>query len=214
MKTLLLIFSLPFVLATLSASGETVSPSTNVIDDWSTIKAPPVPALKPVTIEAKSTAFLVLDMQADLVNLQARPRSVATIKTISEFLNRARTAGMLVAYSNARTATAADIVPPLTPKAGEPVVRAGVDKFFRTNLEKILSERGIKTVIVVGTAANGAVLHTATGASLRGMKVIIPVDGLSNEEVYAEQYTVWHMVNAPGTRTNATLTRLGWINIQ
>ena len=32
----------------------------------------------------------------------------------------------------------------------------------------MLKDKGIKTVIVVGTAANGAVLYTGSGAALRG----------------------------------------------
>ena len=61
-------------------------------------------------------------------------------------------------------------------------------------------------MIIVGTAAHGAVLHTATGAAMRGLQVIIPIDGMSAIETYAEQYTAWHMLNAPGTRVRTTLT--------
>ena len=48
-------------------------------------------------------------------------------------------------------------------------------------------------MIVVGTAANGAVLYTASGAALRGMNVIVPVDGMSAVDPYAEYYTVVHI---------------------
>ena len=37
----------------------------------------------------------------------------------------------------------------------------GARQVFNTDLEKILKDKGIKTVITVGTAANGAVLFTA-----------------------------------------------------
>jgi len=46
-------------------------------------------------------------------------------------------------------------------------------------LEKILNDKGIKTVVVAGTAAQGAVLNTASQAAFRG--VIVPVDGMSAE---------------------------------
>jgi len=85
-------------------------------------------------------------------------------------------------------------------------VRSSVDKFYNTDLEKILRDRGIKTVVIAGTAANGALLHTATGTAMRGLKVIVPVD-LMSADLYAEQYTAWHLVNAPGTRRQTTLTR-------
>lgn len=212
MKPLHLILPFTLAMTALGSHGEVTPASGDTIETWHTIQAPPAPSVKSVTVDAKTTAFLVLDMQSDL--LQTRPRAVATIPAIANFLGKARAAGMLIAHSNTRTGTPADLARPLAPRTGEQVVRSGVDKFFRTGLEDGLNARKIKTVIVVGTAANGAVLHTATGASLRGLKVIIPVDGLSSEDLYAEQYTTWHMLNAPGTRANTTLTRLNLIDIQ
>ena len=118
---------------------------------------------------------------------------------------------MPVIYSITRGASEIDIRKELAPLAGEPIVKSGVDKFFGTDLEKILETKGIQTVIVVGTSAHGAVLHTATGAALRGLNVIVPVDGMSADAPYAEQYTSWHLVNGPGTRRQTTLTRIGLI---
>lgn len=77
-------------------------------------------------------------------------------------------------------------------------------------LGKILSDRGIKTVIIVGTAANGAVLGTAIGAAMRKLNIIVPVDGMSDAP-YSEQYVAWHLVNAPGTRNRTTLTAVDLI---
>ncbi len=74
---------------------------------------------------------------------------------------------------------------------------SGPDKFLGTDLEKILKERGIRTVITAGSASHGAVLYTASGAALRGLKVVVPVDGTAADNTYAEQYTAWHLVNAP-----------------
>ena len=66
---------------------------------------------------------------------------------------------------------------------------SGPDKFLRTNLEKILWDKGITTVIVAVAASNGAVLYTASGAAFRGMNVIVPVDGMSAVEAYADLST-------------------------
>ena len=85
---------------------------------------------------------------------------------------------------------------------------SGPDKFMNTDLDKILKEKGIKTVIVVGTSGEGAVLNTAAGAALRGYKVIVPVDGVSSTNPYAEQYTAWHLTNAPRIGPQVTLTRI------
>lgn len=46
----------------------------------------------------------------------------------------------------------------------EPMIKAPSDKFIESNLDAILRDNGIKTVIVTGVAANGAVLFTTTDA--------------------------------------------------
>ena len=117
---------------------------------------------------------------------------------------RARVQGVHVVHS---LAGKTDILPEVAARPGEPIVSSGPDKFLNTDLEKILKERGVKTVIVVGTAAEGAVLNTASGAALRGFKVIVPVDGVSSVTPYAEQYTAWHLANSPRVGPQVTLTR-------
>lgn len=196
---------------TIPAVGQSSSPT--VIDDWPNIAAPPAPTLSATSVSAGTTALLILDMQNNLVVAATRPRAAASVPQIAGLLARARAAGMLIVYSNAGNAGAADIVAPLAPTAGDPIVRSGVDKFFRTDLETILASHGITTVIVTGTAANGAVLFTATGAALRGLKVVVPVDGMSAEPEFVEQYVAYQLVNGPGTRSAVTLTRSDMIQI-
>jgi nicotinamidase-related amidase len=182
-----------------------------IIDEWAGVKAPPPPELEPVTVDPKMTALLVLDIQNQNCNLDRRPRCVASLPGIQALLAECRRKGVPVVYSLTRSASKADIRDEVAPIAEEPIVKAGVDKFFGTDLEGILRSKGIETVILVGTSAHGAVLHTATGAALRGFKVIVPVDGMSAGDPYAEQYTAWHLANAPGTRGNTTLTRMSLI---
>ena len=70
-------------------------------------------------------------------------------------------------YSLISKTTNADVIKDVAPAAGEPSVLSGPDKFLNTDLEKILKEKGITTVIAVGTSSNGAVLYTASGAAFR-----------------------------------------------
>ena len=86
-------------------------------------------------------------------------------------------------------------------------MRAGPDKFFKTDLDKILTDKGIKTIITVGTAANGAVLFTANSAAMRGMNVIIPVDGVSAVEPFTELLSIVHLATGPAIGAKATLTK-------
>lgn len=183
----------------------------NIIDEWNTVKAPAAPELKPATIDAKTTALLMLDFNKQTCNPERRPRCIASIPGAKRLLALARTKGAPVVYSLSPGAAAADIAQALAPRADEPVVASGPDKFLGTDLEKILKEKGVKTVIVVGTAAHGAVLYTASAAALRGFSVIVPVDGMSAEHPYAEQYVAWNLVNAPRVANQTTLTKIDLI---
>ena len=51
-------------------------------------------------------------------------------------------------------------------------------------------------------------LYTVTTAAERGMQVVVPVDGIAADSAYAEQYTVWHLVNAPRIDKSVTLTTI------
>lgn len=181
-----------------------------VIDQWSAVEIPAAPEVTAVTLDPRTTALLILDIETRTCNRKRRPRCIESVPRIKSLLERARTAAVPVVYSLTSKGKPADILEPVAPGNGEPIVQSSVDKFFRTDLEQILRDKGIKTVIVTGTAAHGAVLHTATAAAVRGLQVVVPVDCLSAIP-YAEQYTCWHLTHAPGSRRRTTLTRSGWI---
>jgi nicotinamidase-related amidase len=179
-----------------------------IIDQWSSVAAPPPPPLKAVMIDKSTTVLLMLDFNEQTCNMQRRPRCVASIPKVKTLLTAARTAGIPVVFTMGAQGKAADIAKDLAPAANEPAMLAGLDKFMGTDLEKILKEKGAKTVIVVGTGANGAVLYTGSGAAMRGMKVIVPVDVVSGDTTYVEQYVAWHLVNAPVIGPAFTLTTI------
>ena len=182
-----------------------------IVDEWGTVQAPKPPELKPVTMDPKTTALLVLDFVKQTCNNERRPRCVTSVPNVQALLKLARSKGVAVVYSITTAATPADTLNDVAPLEGEPIVKAPADKFFRTDLEKILNDKGIKTVVVVGTAAQGAVLNTASQAAFRGLQVIVPVDGMSAENTYFEQYTAHHLANAPGVGQQVTLTKIDMI---
>jgi nicotinamidase-related amidase len=179
--------------------------AADIVDDWASVKAPSPPALKPVTVDPSTTALLMLDFMNQ--NCGKRPRCLATVPAMKKLLAAARAAKVMVIYSVIAKTTPADVVKDLAPLVSEPHVLSGPDKFLHTDLEKILKDKNIKTVITVGTASNGAVLYTASGAIFRGMKAIVPVDGMSAVDPYADLSTVFTFSNAPRLSTEATLTR-------
>ena len=181
-----------------------------IVDLWSQVKPPSVVELKPVKIDPAVTALLILDIEDRTVN--TRPRAVASVPKIKKLMDWARSNKVLVVYSTTSSGTPEGIIPDVKPQAGELVVKASVDKFFNTDLEKHLKEKRIQHLIITGTLAEGAVLGSTIGARVRGFKVIIPVEGMSSSELYAEQYVAWHMLNAPATRGNVIVTKSDMIS--
>jgi nicotinamidase-related amidase len=70
-----------------------------------------------------------------------------------------------------------DIVAELYPKATEPVVdKPGKGAFFATDLELILKDRGIESLIVCGVTTEVCVHTTVREANDRGYRCIVPGD--------------------------------------
>lgn len=200
------------VLVSLPALSTEPARAQNIIDEWANVKPPPPPLLKPVTVDPKTTALLVLDLFKQPCNVERNPRCVQSLSVIKKLLDEARGAGMLVVYTAYPTAsgkpTAKDILPEVAPKVDEPLFVGFLNKYIGTDLEKTLKDKGIQTVIAVGTFAHGAVLATAGASAELGFKVIVPVDGMSSPTLYAEQYTAWHLTNTPIVSSKTTLTKI------
>jgi nicotinamidase-related amidase len=186
--------------------------AADIIADWPSVKLPPPPELKPVTLDGKTTALLVLDVMKE--NCGVRPRCPATVPKIKALLDRARAAGALVAYTLAGGGAIID--PSIAPLEGEVVEQkpGGPDKFLGTDLDQRLKARGIKTVIITGTSAQGVGIGTGSASAQRGYNVIYPIDGVASESAFQELYAAWHMAGGgpPVTTKWVTVTRIDMIN--
>lgn len=146
------------------------------------------------------TAVLVVDMQNDFVDERGAlfvPTAPATLAPIGELVERARSAGVPVIFTQdwhapddpefsiwprhaVRDTWGAEIVAALSPRPEEiRIHKTSYDPFFGTDLEERLRTRGVENLVIVGTVANICVLHAAGSAALRGFKVAIPADGVS-----------------------------------
>ena len=193
------------------------TPAQTIIDAWSSVKAPPAPELKRVTLDPKTTAILVMDLVKQTCNNERRPRCVASIPKIEKLISAARAKGVMLISTTVPPVPIADTLPAVAPKDNQPVVVAFVDKFTLgdkdTGLEKMLKDKSITNVIVVGTAAHGAVLYTASAAASRGFNVIVPVDGMSGDGqlLYDEQAVAFILAHAPTVSSKVTLTTIDMI---
>jgi nicotinamidase-related amidase len=186
-------------------------------------EVPPIPPPVAVELDAATTAFLVLDMTETIC--APRPMCVDTVAPVASLLERARAAGVLVVYSGTGTAAApnAAVLPPLTPRAGDPIVVSRADKFFATDLDEILAAHGIRTAVIVGVAANGAPMYTTFGANIRGYTVVVAEDGLSADDPFAVTVGRWQVLNQSGANNpenrplaeaRATLSRTDLISFR
>src|SRR5580704_10733373 len=182
----------------------------DIITEWDSVKLPPKPELKSVTVDPKTTALLVLDLMKD--NCGVRPRCVAIVPTVKKLIDEARAHGMMIVYNLTGASKPEDMVDAsIMAKPGDFLIKNGKggDKFIRSNLDAGLKDKGIKTVIITGTSAQGAVATTSNGATGRGYKAVVPVDAMASEDAFRELYGIFHLAaGGPAALTqNVTVTR-------
>jgi nicotinamidase-related amidase len=184
-----------------------------IIDEWYQAKLPAPPQLKPVTLNPKETALLVMDFTVQTCTPERRKRCADSVPKVKTFVEAARGKGALIIYSVAVPGSVpGDVLKDLAPATGEQVLPPlGPDKFINSDLEKTLKDKGITTVVAMGTQAQTSVLHTGGEAALRGFKVIVPVDAMSADDLFPELYTAWHLATAARISNQTTLTKLDMI---
>lgn len=178
----------------------------DIVEEWDAVKPPPKPELKPVTLQASTTALLILDL-TKRGGCGTRPRCAASVPSVKRLQDAARAAGAMLWYTLGDPTEAID--PAIQPHDGEYQGLQGPDKFLGSNLDEKLKARGIKTVVICGSSFQGVGIGTGTTAAVRGYDVIVPVDCLSSEDLYDEQYSAWHMFKGgPAALTRkVTMTR-------
>jgi nicotinamidase-related amidase len=157
-------------------------------------------------IDPKKTAMIVVDMQNDFVASGAAmetPAARAVVPKLAEALKICRHAGIKVIYTaHVHRSDGSDmglfddmhppianrdalvdgtpgveIYPELAPATGEHVIKKHrYSGFFGTDLDIILREWGVDTVIVSGTTTENCCLATARDAMFRNYRVVFLSD--------------------------------------
>src|SRR5260370_37862823 len=143
--------------------------AADIVADWPALQMPPPPTLKPATLDPKTTALLLFDFMS--TNCNERPRCVEAVPKLKALMDRARAAGMLVAYTLPGSGKIVD--PGIAPHDGAVVdqKQGGPDKFLGSDLHQRLKDHGIKAVILCGTSAQGVGIGTGSAAAQRGYYV-------------------------------------------
>lgn len=176
----------------------------------------PGPTVSVMTIleNRPHAALLVVDVQVGVVR-GAHERD-AVVANIAELVGRARSQGVPVVWvqhADPGLEHGSDdwqIVPELSPGAGEPVVHKEYgDSFEATDLEAVLSERGVGRLVVAGAQTDACIRSTLHGALVRGYDATLVGDAHTTEDlseygaptpdlVIAHTNLYWDWAKAPG----------------
>lgn len=166
-----------------------------------TLQMPALPDPVNVVLQPATTALLVFDMIDRICKSQ--PNCTGTmIPALASLLARARKAGVFVLYST-REPESSNWMPEVAPAPGDPVVKSvGQDRFYSTDLDKILKAKGITTLVLTGWKVSGSVVYTSVGATLRGYTVVVPTDAslaATDYEVAIGQFQILNQNSANAT---------------
>ncbi|RLF23598.1 MAG: cysteine hydrolase [Thermoprotei archaeon] len=176
-------------------------------------------------------AVLVIDMLKDFVTGALKcERAKDIIPNISKILEAARAHKIPVIYTNdshlpdidaefrlwgphaIKGTDGAEVVDELKPKSGDYIVeKRRYSAFFQTDLDILLRELKVDTLILTGIHSTVCVLHTAADAFFRGYRVIVVEDATTTFTVEEHKRALDYMKNIYGAeimKTDEIITRI------
>lgn len=180
-------------------------------------EGPNRPQPQNLTLEPGSTSVLVLDLSRRCED----PKEICSqlMESVGEFLEKTRQAAVPIFYTisaAAQGSPSGEVAAPLKRRVTETVVYPDAfDKFLGGELHDLLEKSGCRTVVIVGSATNFAVLYTATTAA-RGYRydVVIPLDGVNARRQYEHEYAIHQMTILPASANKqfrfTTLKQIEW----
>ncbi len=159
-----------------------------------TLQMPSTPDPVPVVLNPATTALLIFDIVDPICTRQPNCKG-KMLPAIASLLARARQAGVTIGYGT-RAATMSKWLPEVLPAPGDITIESQAqDRFYNTDLDKLLKAKGITTLILTGWKVSGSVTYTSVGATLRGYTVVVPVDAsldATDYEIAIGLYQILH----------------------
>jgi hypothetical protein len=186
-----------------------------------TLQMPATPDPVRVTLDPKTTALIVLDYVEDICAAQPSCKG-QMLPAMTPFLGRVRKAGLVVAYGT-REPNMTHWLKEVAPAPSDiKIISTAQDRFYNTDLDKLLKAKGIKTLIMVGWKISGSVTYTSVGAMARDYTVVVPVDTTSAATGYETTIGFYNVLNSgnanlanePLKPKAVTLTRTDLITFQ
>ena len=160
-----------------------------------TLQMPAMPDPARVTLDPKTSALMVLDFVEDICAAQPKCKS-QMLPAMVPFLERVRKAGLVVAYGT-RAQNMTRWLKEVAPAEGDiKIVSTAQDRFYNTDLDKLLKAKGITTMIMVGWKISGSVTYTSVGAMIRDYTVVVPVDTTAAATDYETAIGFYNVLNS------------------
>ncbi len=136
-----------------------------------------------------TTALLVVDVQNDVMSASVNSEQV--VATISSLVDRARAADVPVVWVRHHAeqelvegSPGWQIVPELTPADGEAIVEKTFgDSFAETDLDDVLKQRGVESLVLCGAQTDACVRSTFYGGLYRGYPMTLVTDAHTTEDM-------------------------------
>jgi nicotinamidase-related amidase len=165
-------------------------------------EGPNRPVAQALKLDHRTTAIAVLDLSVRCED----PKEVCSklMRPLGGFLEEARKASVPILYTISAMALGTpqgDVAGPLKRRENEPILYPDAfDKFMGGELKKELDKHNCRTLAIVGSATNFAVLYTATTAArIYKYDVVIPLDGVNAKRNYEHEYAIHQMTILPAS---------------
>jgi nicotinamidase-related amidase len=180
-----------------------------------TPEGPNRPEPQSLKLDGQTTAIVVLDLSRRCENSQEVCSKL--MLPLAGFLERARQASVPILYTISaagKGTSLGEVAGPLRQRESEPVLYPDAfDKFMDGELKAELDKRNCRSLVIVGSATNFAVLYTATTAArMFRYDVVIPLDGVNAKRNYEHEYAIHQMTILPASaHKQFRFTNLGMI---
>ncbi len=180
-----------------------------------TQEGPNRPEPQPLKLDSKTTAIAVLDLSVRCED--SKEVCSKLMQPLGELLERARQATVPILYTISAAGQGTPlgaVATPLNRRASEPILYPDAfDKFMGGELKAELDRCKCRSLVIVGSATNFAVLYTATTAArIHKYEVVIPLDGVNAKRNYEHEYAIHQMTILPASaHKQFRFTKLGMI---
>jgi nicotinamidase/pyrazinamidase len=176
-------------------------------------------------LNGEKTALLIVDMLNDFVRKDGAlvvPHALDLIPNQKKLLEKARQTKVKVIYladhhlpndrefekwpPHAIAGTpGSDVIQELRPREGEQVIpKRRYSGFFGTDLDLILRESGVESIILAGVLTDICVMYTSADASARNYAVVVVTDATGSTSDENHRFALSHMRDVHGALLAST----------